>query len=161
MFYSRIPSRICDEYTHTQAIVVWTGGRERLQTGFKLLCEGKGDSLFISGVHSQETLTSLLNLAEVSQVIACQKKESLKAHTYIGHFATNTRENALETKNWARLHNIKILAVCDRCFPYAPQPAGNKGGFAGGYSYSPFCFPQTIRKAGMGGKKQGRTFDLS
>src|SRR5579871_3060349 len=106
LFVTTIPDLIEDQTTHTQAIVVLTGGRERLKTGFRLLCEGMGDYIFISGVHPGESLKSILKTPEVQSVISGQDKEWLKSHTEIGYAATNTKENATETLDWVHHKSI-------------------------------------------------------
>ena len=42
-----------DPSAMTEAIVVLTGGRQRLETGVRLLIAGKGKKLFISGVNQR------------------------------------------------------------------------------------------------------------
>src|SRR5581483_7363755 len=50
-----------DPRTPTDAIVVLTGGKQRLETGLALLAGGKGKKLFISGVNPQVDRASLLH----------------------------------------------------------------------------------------------------
>lgn len=91
-----------DEQTTTQATVVLTGGRERLKTGFQLLCSKRSDVIFISGVHTEETLKSLLKTFQTSGLICAQDREKIEAATYLGYAARNTKENAQETAAWLK-----------------------------------------------------------
>ena len=47
----------------TDAIVVLTGGSQRVQSGIELLREGKGRKLFVSGVNQQVDLEDLLRIS--------------------------------------------------------------------------------------------------
>ena len=44
----------------TDAIVVLTGGAERVETGFRLLADGLAPRLFVSGVHPDSRLQDLV-----------------------------------------------------------------------------------------------------
>ena len=44
----------------TDAIVVLTGGAERVETGFRLLADGLAPRLFVSGVHPDSRLADLV-----------------------------------------------------------------------------------------------------
>ena len=102
IFIFTIPKQVTDEQTMTRAVVVLTGGRERLKTGFQLLCSERSEVIFISGVHPEETLKSLLKIFEASGAICIQDREKLAAATYLGYTAQNTRENAQETAAWLK-----------------------------------------------------------
>ena len=79
----------------TDAIIVLTGGRLRLQSGMDLLREGKGRKLFVSGVNQQVDLDELLRrFRPCSGLGACC--------IVLGHDADNTFGNALETAQWMR-----------------------------------------------------------
>lgn len=79
----------------TDAIVVLTGGKQRLETGIALLAAGKGEKLFISGVNPQVNRDALLRaLGPIARQEACC--------IALGRQADNTFENALETASWMR-----------------------------------------------------------
>lgn len=87
--------------TRADAIVVLTGGRNRLKEAFKLLNEGKADNIFISGVFKDTTLKELQEREDVqilnsSQVVLDKK-------------ATNTVENAKEAGIWVKQNNISSI----------------------------------------------------
>ena len=100
IFILMIPNQVKDEQTKTQAVVVLTGGRERLKTGFQILCSKRAEVIFISGVHPNETLKSLLKTFEASGVVCTQDRNDLAAAAHLGHAARNTKENAEETSAW-------------------------------------------------------------
>ena len=87
----------------TDAIVVLTGGRNRIAEGVKLLNQNFADKLFISGVSPHVTIEAI-------------EKES---HTHInapekvilGFKATNTIENAQEIKEWIEQNNIHSVRL--------------------------------------------------
>ena len=89
-----------NQTTTTDAIVVLTGGSERLTAGLELLKSGKGKKLLVSGVHPGLTLDRL----PVS-------KELYNCCITIGHEADNTRGNAEETLNWMREENFQSLRL--------------------------------------------------
>jgi uncharacterized SAM-binding protein YcdF (DUF218 family) len=99
-----------DEQTTTQAVVVLTGGRERLKTGFQILCSKQSEMIFISGVHPEETFKSLLKTVELPDSL-CLNRESLTAVTYLGYTARNTKENAQETARWVKQMSITSLRL--------------------------------------------------
>lgn len=74
----------------TQAIVVLTGGTERLAAGVELLRAGKGRKLFISGVYPGVGAGQVLSKSDVPQDLR-------ECCVVLGHAADNTRGNADET----------------------------------------------------------------
>jgi len=62
-FIGQIPTQQVADDTVTDAIVVLTGGSNRLEYGLQLLAEGRGKKLFISGVHENITVEDLLRHA--------------------------------------------------------------------------------------------------
>jgi uncharacterized SAM-binding protein YcdF (DUF218 family) len=110
-FMGYVPLHVEDDQTPTQAIVVLTGGRDRLKTGFFLLAEQRADVIFISGVHPGETIKTLLKTPEVSAIVSKQQQEWFASRTLLGHTATNTQENALETAAWVKKYHINSLRL--------------------------------------------------
>lgn len=111
IFYYAIPQHVQDDTTSTQAIVVLTGGRERLKTGYQLLNAKRADVIFISGVNPEENLKSLFKLLETSKVIQKEDRAHLASTTYLGFEANNTKENAEETAAWVKQKNITSLRL--------------------------------------------------
>lgn len=84
---------VSDDLPQVDAIVVLTGGSERIQTGLDLLRAGKGEKLFISGVHPGVSLEHMIAKGEL------KVPEELRACCVIlGHAADNTLGNAEETR---------------------------------------------------------------
>ena len=88
----------------TDAIVVLTGGSERVATGVALLKAGKAKKLFISGVHTGLTLDRVLG----SQPVPKQLRECCIT---LGHAAESTMGNAEETMAWLDLENAHSLRL--------------------------------------------------
>jgi len=87
----------------TDAIVVLTGGRLRLQSGMDLLRAGKGRKLFVSGVNQAVDLDELLRVSGNADWASCC--------TALGHDADNTLGNARETAQWMRQQGFRSLRV--------------------------------------------------
>ena len=93
-----------DRSAPTDAIVVLTGGRLRLQSGIELLREGKGRKLFVSGVNQRVDLDELLRISgNAADWAACC--------TALGHDAEDTLGNARETARWARQQGLRSLRL--------------------------------------------------
>ena len=89
------------------AIVVLTGGSERLTTGLELLTAGKGRKLLVSGVHQGLTLDRVLAKRPVS-------KQLRDCCIVLGHAADNTVGNAEETRLWMeseKFHSLRLVTA--------------------------------------------------
>ncbi|MBD8891690.1 YdcF family protein [Roseibium litorale] len=86
------------------AIVVLTGGTDRVERAVALLVEGRAKRLLISGVHPGTTRKQLASLtaADMPLFDCCIDLDRL---------AMNTVGNAAETAAWARAHDFKSLLV--------------------------------------------------
>ena len=105
VFAADIPSQVEDSTTHTDAIVVLTGGSERLEAGVSLLRQGLGDKLFVSGVYHGIDVAELLRLAR-------QTPDQVECCIVIGHAADNTIGNAAETAQWMKqegFHSLRLV----------------------------------------------------
>ncbi|MDO4162285.1 MAG: YdcF family protein [Pseudomonadota bacterium] len=92
-----------DKTTKTDAIIVLTGGKNRISEGIRLLNDNLADKLFISGVPSD---ISIKQIEKQAQVKADDENKII-----LGHKATNTWENAKETEEWIRKNNIKSIRL--------------------------------------------------
>ena len=90
--------------TETDAIVVLTGGSERVNTGYELLAAHKGKKLFISGVHRGLTLDHMPNSPAAS-------KDLRDCCVVLGHEAETTFGNAHETHDWMTAENYRSLRL--------------------------------------------------
>lgn len=86
------------------AIIVLTGGENRIETGLHLLQKGVGSRLLISGVNTSTNLKSFMQNMHISpRLISCCID--------IGHQAINTRGNAKESAAWIKKHHYKTLYI--------------------------------------------------
>ncbi|MHA1597206.1 MAG: YdcF family protein, partial [Alphaproteobacteria bacterium] len=102
-FAGTIPDAPADLSRKGQAIVVLTGGSGRLDEGLKLLSEGHGQRLFVSGVYQGLDVRTLLGLSERGQ-------GNLEQRVAIGT-AINTEGNASETADWMREQGYTSLRL--------------------------------------------------
>jgi len=106
-FTATVPDLVDDPTTHTDAIVVLTGGRERMGTGVTLLALGRADKLFISGVHKGVDVGEILHLTHTN-------RPDLVALITLGHSADDTIGNAVETAAWVageRVHSVRLVTA--------------------------------------------------
>jgi uncharacterized SAM-binding protein YcdF (DUF218 family) len=103
-FVGSMPSRVADSESVTDAIVVLTGGSERLNTGMRLLAENKAKRVFVSGVHPTVDVERLLQLAG-------RPGDDLQQRIEAGHGAQDTRGNARETAAWMRERGHRSLRL--------------------------------------------------
>jgi uncharacterized SAM-binding protein YcdF (DUF218 family) len=85
------------------AIVVLTGGSNRLDAGFDLLEKGFGKKLFISGVYRGTEIKKLLKHWKD------EPQSNLDCCVVLGFEADNTAGNAVETIDWLRRQNYTSL----------------------------------------------------
>ena len=106
-FLTIIPERVDDTTTHTDAIVVLTGGSERLPVGLELLEKGFAERLFVSGVYSGVDVATILDLnAQAPTTLACCID--------LGHDASHTVGNARETALWmaaGHRHSLRLVTA--------------------------------------------------
>ena len=88
---------------HTDAIVVLTGGSERLRAGLDLLARGTAERLLVSGVHRDVRLEELFALSPTD--------DSLRCCVDLGYAASDTIGNAQEAAAWMRAHGFRSLRL--------------------------------------------------
>lgn len=106
-FAGTIPREIEDEGGRTDAIVVLTGGSERLEAGFALLAAGRAETLFISGVYHTVDVRALLRLSQTAPA-------ALECCVVLGYTADDTVGNAQETARWVRAqgyHSLRLVTA--------------------------------------------------
>lgn len=96
-------SMTADHMAETDAIVVLTGGRLRLEAGLDLLGAGRARKLFISGVNPHVDGLALMRVSghadgDLSRIV-------------LGHDADNTLGNARETAGWMRQEGYRSLRL--------------------------------------------------
>jgi uncharacterized SAM-binding protein YcdF (DUF218 family) len=90
------------------AIVVLTGGSNRLDAGFNLLEQGFGKKLFISGVYRGLDVKRLLKRWKA------EPQSNLDCCVVLGFEADNTSGNAVETAEWLHkegFHSIYLVTA--------------------------------------------------
>jgi uncharacterized SAM-binding protein YcdF (DUF218 family) len=90
--------------SRTDAIVVLTGGRLRLEAGLDLLGAGRAQKLFVSGVNPH------VDRVELMRVAGHADDEDLN-RVVIGHDADNTLGNARETTGWMQQEGYSSLRL--------------------------------------------------
>lgn len=103
-FAAAIPDAVFDTDTKSDAIVVLTGGSERLTTGVSLLGEGLAKRVFVSGVHPDADTEAILRTAGLVDPSLAERIES-------GHGARDTAGNAEETAAWIHGHGFRSLRL--------------------------------------------------
>ena len=88
----------------TDAIVVLTGGSNRLQTGIDLLRRGQASKLFVTGVYQGVEVDELLGLAR-------NAPGELECCIELDHNALDTVENAAETSRWMQEQGYQSLRL--------------------------------------------------
>lgn len=91
--FSAIPS--------ADAIVILTGGADRLPMALSLLEEKKAPRMLISGVNSKVSTGALFQRID----------DDLIGRIDLGYKAENTFENAIETKEWCQENNISSMLL--------------------------------------------------
>lgn len=103
-FVASLPTAVEDPDGTTDAIIVLTGGADRLEAGVRLLAEGKAKMLLISGVDPAVTQAEL------------QRRSQLDAATFaccvkLGREAPDTEGNAIEAEIWMRRAGFTSLRL--------------------------------------------------
>ena len=89
----------------SDGIVVLTGGAGRIEAALDLLAQGRARLMLISGVSEH------LELDEVVHAAGRTLPPALAERISLGHSATSTVGNALETAAWARANGLHSLIV--------------------------------------------------
>ena len=124
IFMSSLP-KVTDRGAHrtdglaAEAVVVYTGGAERIASAVALLEQGAGDRLLISGVHPHATPQDLARLAAPSAETA--NNDIFDCCIDLGREARTTIGNAAEAATWAKNHHFTslILVTSDYHMPRA------------------------------------------
>lgn len=103
-FAATLPRTVADPLTRTDAIVVLTGGSDRLETGFALLEKGAARRLFVSGVAPEVDMAALLEAAD-------RRRGSVGCCVVLGRDANDTLGNARETAEWMRREGLGSLRL--------------------------------------------------
>lgn len=83
----------------TDAIIVLTGGKNRIETGINLLRDKSAKKLFISGVNQDVTLRDLISNGDKPCCIT------------LGYDATDTVENGSESARWIKDNDVESIRL--------------------------------------------------
>jgi uncharacterized SAM-binding protein YcdF (DUF218 family) len=89
--------------SHTDAVVVLTGGAGRLKRGLDVLDAGSARRMLVSGVGRDVTKKQLAAAADV-------RRERLD-RADLGYEAVDTRSNAEETMRWVKAHGFTSIRL--------------------------------------------------
>lgn len=106
VFVDHIPAMTADtdDDIRTDAIVVLTGGRGRVERGTTLLARAAGRRMLISGVAPNVSPREVIPASRLEAAI-------LECCVTLGRAARNTRENAVETAGWVAANEITSLRL--------------------------------------------------
>src|SRR5262245_26863147 len=113
LFAETIPTRPNDDKTEADAIVVLTGGSDRLKEGLLLLAQGEGKQLLNSGVHANTDIPALLQTADLAADLRPSAAEIACCIT-VGYEAGDTTGNAQESARWMaerNLHSLRLVTA--------------------------------------------------
>jgi len=109
VFAENVRTLVPDEKLQADAIVVLTGDEERIATGVRLMVEGRGRRLLISGVYPTTRMPT-----EVKRRIDgadAKRRELVRCCIDIGHEAMNTSGNAEEAREWVSSNGFRSLVL--------------------------------------------------
>jgi uncharacterized SAM-binding protein YcdF (DUF218 family) len=93
--------------TKTDAIIVLTGGSNRIEEGLNLLGEDLAETMLISGVGNNVTIKNILKKVRDKQV----KEKVSKKKIILGHIADSTNSNVVEAGMFMKLHHLESLRL--------------------------------------------------
>lgn len=108
-FVITMPTEPLPSTTKTEAIVVLTGGKGRVEHGLTMLAEGAAPVLFISGVGEHVTEATILD-AHATQETR-EKIYETNGEIVLDHIARSTVSNADQTAVFIRERGIKTIRL--------------------------------------------------
>jgi uncharacterized SAM-binding protein YcdF (DUF218 family) len=109
IFAASIPAKVRDPATKTDAIVVLTGGGERLTEAFDLLSRGLAPRLYISGIAAGVDLTQVAG--KVAEAGGAMPDEATMKCCVTVDRAQNTAGNAVESAQWITEQKIASIRL--------------------------------------------------
>lgn len=103
-FHQYIRNYPVDNARKTDAIVVLTGGRNRVAESMRLYNDGLADLLIVSGVGAHVTLKQL----EAQNKVEITRN---RKNVILGNEATNTIENGIEVSEYIRRNNVASVRL--------------------------------------------------
>lgn len=140
-FISLLPSD-APENPKADAIIVLTGGGDRIAAGMRLLTGGSADRMLISGVNDQ------IEREELRGLIAPERLEKFDCCVDLGTDARNTIGNALESAAWARDHGFNEIILVTAYYHMPRSLAEMKNADAGLTIIAYPVFPKGLQRSG-------------
>jgi uncharacterized SAM-binding protein YcdF (DUF218 family) len=109
VWFLHLASRGATSPSHVDAIVVFTGGPDRVEVALRLLANGTASRLLVSGAGERTEFAALAHRAGLDPA-------PLEQQITLGHTAHSTRGNALETAAWAHDQGVESLLVVTTWF---------------------------------------------
>lgn len=104
IFYQHVATMRPPENPKADAIVVLTGGYQRVDQGVLLLANGSGRRLLISGVNPATTGNQI-------RLLTRSPSDLFSCCVDIGHDALDTAGNARETARWIKAHDFRTVLL--------------------------------------------------
>jgi uncharacterized SAM-binding protein YcdF (DUF218 family) len=104
IFYQHVATMQPPENPKADAIVVLTGGYQRVDQGVQLLANGSGRRLLISGVNPATTGRQI-------RLLTRSPSNLFECCVDIGHDARDTAGNAAETARWIKTNHFKTVIL--------------------------------------------------
>jgi uncharacterized SAM-binding protein YcdF (DUF218 family) len=130
IFAARLDRHPPGEVPVADAIVALTGGEGRIAEAVKLLDDGKGARLLITGVHPEVKLSSLKKAMR-------SPSSKFDCCVDLGRQAEDTIGNASETAAWVRRHDYHSIILVTSTY-HMPRAALELGRAMPGVTITPF-----------------------
>lgn len=130
IFAARLDRHPPGEVPVADAIVALTGGEGRIAEAVKLLDDGKGARLLITGVHPEVKLSSLKKAMR-------SPSSKFDCCVDLGRQAEDTIGNASETAAWVRRHDYRSIILVTSTY-HMPRAALELGRAMPGVTITPF-----------------------
>jgi uncharacterized SAM-binding protein YcdF (DUF218 family) len=142
-WFVSIASRTVPPPPQADGIVALTGGADRVETALRLLAEGRGRKLLVSGTGGNAELATLAHRAGVDPM-------PIAARVTLGRDAITTRGNADETAAWARANGVRSLLVVTAAY-HMPRALIEIARAAPDLTLYPVpVTPEALRERGLG-----------
>jgi uncharacterized SAM-binding protein YcdF (DUF218 family) len=106
VFFNQIPEVKSDDFHNSQAFVILTGGKQRLDIGIEMFVKSNAKYLLISGLDSK-TVKSKVKY----KINRFNRKQGSKKQIIFGEIAHSTIQNAIETEIFMTLNNIVEASI--------------------------------------------------
>ncbi len=106
-FATSVANQSNDMQDHTDAIVVLTGGSDRLREAIRLLDQNYAGRMFVSGAGEGVTIADIFNISQYPR----EHFDDLSRRIEIGYEAKTTKENAVEVFQWVRDKSYRTIRL--------------------------------------------------